>query len=198
MRAPSAIAFASFFAFASSALPAMASESAPEARLIEGSVSKEDYPSDASANSEEGRTAVSFVVRSTGRAENCMIDLSSGSRSLDARTCELIVQRFRFEPARDPSGKPMDQRQTQAIKWALPAQPTPFGVLKPTRVDLELVVAPDGTVKSCRVLEFVSPFNESSEVACPWTSQGRKLRASDGTKDRLIRYRNLLEITEID
>jgi protein TonB len=40
-----------------------------------------------------------------GRVGRCVIARSSGSAELDATTCRLVRQRYRFDPARDARGR---------------------------------------------------------------------------------------------
>lgn len=53
-----------------------------------------------------GTVEVEFIVAPTGRVSECKVTRSSGNASLDETTCRLIVQRFRYRPARDSRGKP--------------------------------------------------------------------------------------------
>ncbi|WP_260583078.1 energy transducer TonB [Sphingopyxis sp. PET50] len=46
-----------------------------------------------------------FTVETSGRATRCRVSRSSGDASLDATTCRLIEERFRFRPATDPAGR---------------------------------------------------------------------------------------------
>ena len=41
----------------------------------------------------------------------------SGSAALDDTTCDLIIARFRFEPARDADGRPVESMIEENHRW---------------------------------------------------------------------------------
>jgi protein TonB len=51
---------------------------------------------------------VSFVVRTNGLADQCRVIVPSGNQEVDRATCRLIQQRFRFRPALDAAGRPIE------------------------------------------------------------------------------------------
>jgi periplasmic protein TonB len=57
------------------------------------------------------------MVGADGRVFDCEITRSSGSRELDETTCRLIQERFRYEPSRDPSGRPVPATIVQNHIW---------------------------------------------------------------------------------
>jgi len=73
---------------------------------IAGALSDRDYPRDAGRAS--GTVAIAFRVRADGRVDQCRVLASSGAARLDALTCTLVEQRFRYRPARDAAGLPTD------------------------------------------------------------------------------------------
>lgn len=83
-----------------------------------GSISDEDYPSSSVRNEEAGTAVASFTIGADGRVTAC--SASGASPTLDAETCKLIMRRFRFKPATDASGQPMEERRTQRVTWRLP------------------------------------------------------------------------------
>ena len=66
-----------------------------------------------------GRVIVSMRVRRDGRVDNCRVARSSGYAVIDDSTCRLIQQRFRFRPARNAAGQPVDAE----IQWVANWQP---------------------------------------------------------------------------
>ena len=50
---------------------------------------------------------VRFAVEIDGRVDRCIVTDTSGDRGVDATTCRLIEQRFRFRPSHDPGGHPV-------------------------------------------------------------------------------------------
>ena len=88
-------------------------------RRIAGDITDADYPEAAARARVEGVVQVSYTVLPNGRATRCFSTRSSGSAELDTATCRLIVQRFRFEPARDAAGKPVPEARYWEQTWWL-------------------------------------------------------------------------------
>lgn len=80
----------------------------------------DDYPSSAVRNDEQGTSGVKFWVTKDGKARDCEIVESSGSKVLDQKTCSIIVLRSLFEPARTTSGEAVDSIGYSRIRWELP------------------------------------------------------------------------------
>lgn len=51
--------------------------------------------------------SVIYVVEADGRVTGCRVSRSSGNRELDQVTCALVERRYRFQPARNPAGRPV-------------------------------------------------------------------------------------------
>lgn len=88
-------------------------------RLRKGRIRGSDYPSGAGEEGVGGTVGVRFVVEPDGRVSRCSVDRSSGSPILDDRTCALIVERFRYEPSRDPDGRPVRATIVQNHSWLI-------------------------------------------------------------------------------
>lgn len=86
-------------------------------RLLRGRIRNSDYPRSAGAAGVGGAVSVRFTVRTDGRVSGCAVTRSSGSRELDATTCRLIEQRFRYAPARDEEGRPFEAVILQRHFW---------------------------------------------------------------------------------
>lgn len=69
-----------------------------------GTIRDSDYPRTASAAKIGGEVEVRFTIQPTGRVTDCRVARSSGDASLDATTCRLIEERFRFRPATNSAG----------------------------------------------------------------------------------------------
>ncbi len=83
-----------------------------------GSISDEDYPSSSIRNEEQGTSVATFTISAEGRVVAC--NASGASPTLDAETCKLIMRRFRFRPAKDSSGQPIEETKSQRVTWRLP------------------------------------------------------------------------------
>jgi protein TonB len=79
-----------------------------------------DYPAEAIRNHEQGTVVFELDVSPEGNAVACRVTQSSGSAILDRRTCELLVLRARFRPARDAAGHPVRDTVSARIRWVLP------------------------------------------------------------------------------
>jgi protein TonB len=87
--------------------------------------STDDYPPEAQAKGWEGAVVVDLIIRADGRPRSCHIVRSSGHQVLDVATCEIMIKRARFTPARDSNGRAVeDTFRTPPIKWLL-ADPAP-------------------------------------------------------------------------
>lgn len=91
------------------------------ARLLRGAIRARDYPvAERRARIEEVVT-VRFTVTPDGRATACRTMRSSGNAALDATTCRLIEQRFRYAPARDAGGVPRAEERGWQQRWWIDA-----------------------------------------------------------------------------
>ncbi|MFN3946279.1 MAG: energy transducer TonB [Allosphingosinicella sp.] len=93
---------------------------AKHAMLRSASVTERDYPSAARRRGEQGRVVFQYVVDPAGRPRDCVVQESSGSALLDEASCNIVLRRFRFAPARSAAGEAVAQRWVQTIDWQLP------------------------------------------------------------------------------
>lgn len=82
---------------------------------VAGALSDRDYPRN--TRGAAGTVAIAFRVRADGRVDRCRPIASSGSRLLDDLTCGLVERRFRYRPARDASGRPVDSELRTSFTW---------------------------------------------------------------------------------
>lgn len=67
-----------------------------------------------------GSVGVTIRVNPDGSVSNCRVARSSGDGSIDALMCQLTLSYVRFNPARDPSGRPVAQDVTFFPNWWKP------------------------------------------------------------------------------
>ena len=79
-----------------------------------------DYPSSALRQREQGTAGVYFRIGTDGRVSDCRIAESSGSTTLDAQTCAIIVRRARYQPAKTKTGELVASIGFQRIRWEIP------------------------------------------------------------------------------
>jgi TonB family protein len=84
-----------------------------------------DYPDEAIRKEEEGTVAFRLDVGSDGKPTACAVVESSGSAMLDSTTCRIMMERPRFQPARDANGKPVADQIASRITWRLPTDISP-------------------------------------------------------------------------
>ena len=97
-------------------------KSAP-ARQIAGTIGPDDYPAAAVAAGAEGSVTIRIAVLKDGRVGDCVAAISSGNADLDAASCRLARERFRFRPATDRKGRPISSLATRRIVWTQPGPP---------------------------------------------------------------------------
>lgn len=88
-------------------------------RQRRGRIRDSDYPRGAGEAGVGGTVGVRFVVEPDGRVSGCDVTRSSGSAVLDDTTCRLIVERFRYDPSRDPEGRPVRATIVQNHSWLI-------------------------------------------------------------------------------
>ena len=60
-----------------------------------------------------------FRIETTGRVTRCRVTRSSGDTMLDATTCRLIEERFRFRPATNAAGETIASDYGWRQRWWL-------------------------------------------------------------------------------
>jgi periplasmic protein TonB len=93
-------------------------------RWKRGRLKDQDYPRDAALAGTTGTVGVRYLVLPDGRVGECRIAHSSGSAELDATTCRLIRERFRFDPSRDARGRKVPAWVVESHEWVI-ERPSP-------------------------------------------------------------------------
>ncbi|RED16568.1 TonB family protein [Parasphingopyxis lamellibrachiae] len=89
------------------------------ARRIAGYITPRDYPRAARRARAEGTVGARVYVGSDGRVTRCEVVNSSGNADLDATTCHLIRERFRYEPAMNARGQAITDVAGREQRWWL-------------------------------------------------------------------------------
>ena len=92
---------------------------ATRARLIRGRIDDDDYPRAAYRERVAGTVTARLAIGDDGRVTNCTVTRSSGHSELDETTCRLILQRFRYAPARGADGKAVPSETGWRQTWWL-------------------------------------------------------------------------------
>lgn len=88
-----------------------------------GAIRDRDYPGSASRAKTGGEVEVRFTIQASGRVTGCHVTRSSGDAALDATTCRLIEDRFRFKPATNAAGDAIASAYGWRQSWWLERRP---------------------------------------------------------------------------
>ncbi len=86
------------------------------AQRIAGSFNYSDHP-DRGRTDRSETVGVRFLVAPDGRVRDCAVTSSSGNPRVDAATCRLIEQRFRYRAATNAAGEPVASVITTVFTW---------------------------------------------------------------------------------
>lgn len=89
-------------------------------RQIRGRLRFSDLPPDLREQKAGGELKLQYRIGIDGRVSDCRILVSSGRPSLDATTCRLITERFRFRPSKDERGNPVPSIMVETHGWYWP------------------------------------------------------------------------------
>ena len=87
-------------------------------------MSDSDYPMKAKRFGLQGIVQMAITVGPDGRISRCAIHRSSGTPELDARSCAIATERFRFHPALR-KGVPVEDQAIVPMEWRLDDPPAP-------------------------------------------------------------------------
>jgi TonB family protein len=79
-----------------------------------------DYPANVLRNGEQGTSRYQVRVGANGVPTACFTTGSSGHFQLDARACNMVMSRARFQPGRDASGNPAAGLYSGSHSWRAP------------------------------------------------------------------------------
>lgn len=89
---------------------------------IAGSISStRDYPPDRDLHRIGLSVTIAFTVRIDGRISDCHVLHPSGDAEADTITCRLALERFRFRPATNGAGDPVESRYGWKQSWFRPS-----------------------------------------------------------------------------
>ena len=86
------------------------------ARLV-SNIPNSQYSRLAATGIPSGAVGVLILVNTSGSVSNCRIARSSGDPAIDNLVCALTERYVRFDPARDPYGRPVAQDITYFPNW---------------------------------------------------------------------------------
>jgi TonB family protein len=83
-------------------------------------ITDSDYPRAAYSAGQQGRVTVVITVDESGEPQVCAVRATTAPADLAKLSCTLLVQRARFQPARDERGHPITADFVQGLQWSLP------------------------------------------------------------------------------
>lgn len=90
------------------------------AEKIGGTISPGDYPRESRDLRVGDFVVVALTVGTDGKVKACQIRRASRDAEADRITCRLATKRFRFRPATDARGKPVESIYGWAQRWFYP------------------------------------------------------------------------------
>lgn len=94
-----------------------------DAEWTGGKIKNSDYPKSLREAHISGTTVTEVAVGASGRPTACRVTRTSGSHELDVTTCQLILQRFKFKPARNAAGQAVGGSIEYEQEWDAPPPP---------------------------------------------------------------------------
>lgn len=79
-----------------------------------------DYPIKALSAESGGTVRFMAIVGIDGKPTQCKIALSSGVPELDTVTCQLVMRRAQFRPAKNEKGEPVTGYYINRVRWIIP------------------------------------------------------------------------------
>ena len=161
---------------------------------IEGTITDSDYPTLAILNEESGTVVVKFSIAETGLVTACETHMSSGSATLDTKSCEIVKTRFKYKPARNARGQAISETKVQRINWRLPGNRPIIEQIAPFVREVEVTVSPEGAVKECKVTKAEGWMKAAPNGMCSGFGTGQKFEPFAGKGDRRFIFRSSLEV----
>ncbi|WP_370174119.1 energy transducer TonB [Sphingobium abikonense] len=193
-----------FCIFAPLAIPVAASASEPAQRATPVGnpgtwVTSDDYPMEAMRQEIEGSTSFRLDINRDGIPTNCTTTSSSGSALLDDTACAKVMERARFNPAKDAGGRLVGDVYSTRVNWRLPDTD---GVVSlpplPMHVVTTFYIETNGSVSDCETLMNGKPA--PVEGHCAQQILGRRYPIQEDAAGNPIRQkmRTSLRYEKID
>jgi periplasmic protein TonB len=109
---------------------------------------QDDYPLEALENEWEGVTAFKLDVDVNGDVTRCEVTSSSSHAALDNRTCDLLLSRAKFYPAKDAKGRAVSSTYSNRIRWEMP-EGVPEKIPATGKMSVTYTIEKDGSASGC-------------------------------------------------
>lgn len=124
--------------------PQAAPQPAQALQELHNYFSADDYPTQAQRRNAQGTVHFTLVIDRRGMPSRCAVDQSSDDPDLDRVTCEIMLRRARFSPARDARGRAVEGSVSSRVRWVLPEGAGPGLPFLPLRTVGRIVVTGEG------------------------------------------------------
>lgn len=118
-------------------------------------ITSNDYPATALRFEMTGITAFRLTVDAAGIPNRCEIVSSSGFDVLDRATCDRVMVKARFSPARDRKRQPVEGVYLGRIRWVMPEDRTPPAPVSEFFVRALLTIDQAGKTTACQIAREV-------------------------------------------
>ena len=108
-----------------------------------------EYPIASWQNDEEGTVRYKLDIDADGNATDCAIVESSGFEVLDAKTCEIILERAEFKPAMEDEDTPVAGTVTRSYTWRKREPELPN-----MSISFQYLQDEDGRTQDCKILKM--------------------------------------------
>ena len=123
---------------------AAASLSAPQPVNLRDWFNSDDVPFAAMQSGRLYLVGFSLVVSPTGEVVECLLDVKSGVREIDQRSCSRPLSRARFRPATSLNGQPSYGVYRTHAHWIVSGRPVDLPKVVVPTIDLKVNRLPDG------------------------------------------------------
>jgi len=124
------------------------------------------------------------TVKPDGKPQDCKIEVTAGTPELDKLTCEQVMTRGQFKPARWADGTHAYAIYRNNVLWAdadafdyqqpldlkIEVNHLPRGTHSPVSFTVDFAVAPDGKISLCQVADRTTDSALAS-IACDQVTQ---------------------------
>jgi hypothetical protein len=110
-------------------------------------ITADDYPPMSLYSGQQGSVKFRLRVNQFGKPDGCVIEISSRWPVLDNATCDLLLSRANFYPARNSKGEAERGDYSASISWKLPDPDLQDRT--PTIITITSQIGSDGQVSNC-------------------------------------------------
>jgi protein TonB len=147
------------------------------------------YPPESLRDKPQGVVAFRLQVARDGVPTECTVAEASGAADVDTKTCEWLVKRARFRPARDSGGKAVGGHYETRFGWTL----KPGGLAPmpdPGSLAMTAIIEPDGRISECKVERAgMRPGGQFDT----WCGDLQAFTATPDTSGKMVRRRLILK-----